>query len=94
MERSWQNFLQMIPKCVLVMLVDCMCQFMDDDVVSKFWRKSHQLYIETDSISVTTAPPSGFLMATGDASVAKSEILCQLHCTVWQVRFCKDLKLF
>ena len=69
-------------------------KFMDDDIVTEIFWKSHQLNIETDSISVTTAPPSGFLMATGDASVAKSEILCQLHCTVWQVRFCKDLKLF
>ena len=67
-----------------MMLVYCVSEFMHDDVVSEIWWESHELDIQADRISVTTAPPSGFLMTTRHALVLKSELGSQLHRPVWK----------
>lgn len=62
---SWVYPLEVIPKSILMMLVDSVNEFMDNDIVTEFLWESHQLDIETDTIFMTTAPPSGFLVTTG-----------------------------
>lgn len=76
------------------MLVHCMCEFVDDDIVSEFLRETHELDIETDSISMTTAPPSGLLMTTSDMRVLKSESLSEYSCSLGKCFFCSSREVF
>lgn len=65
----------MIPESILMVFVDSMREFMHDDIISKPLRKSHEFNIQTNSISMATASPSGLLMTTQDTFIGKSEVL-------------------
>ena len=67
------------------MLVNRMYQLMDDYVVAKSLRQSHELDIETDRIPVTTAPPSGFLVSARDFCISEAQLSSELHRAVWEV---------
>ena len=76
------------------MLVYSMSEFMNDDIVSELLWEAHELDIETDSISMTTAPPSGLLMTTGDMRILKSESLSKHLCSLWEEFFCPFFEVF
>jgi hypothetical protein len=76
-----------------MMLVNCMGELMNDDVITELYWEPHKLDIETDSIAMTTAPPSGFLMATGDTLISKAEVLREFHRPMWEIGFCELAKL-
>jgi hypothetical protein len=92
--RTWEDFFEMIPKGVLVMLVNCMGELMDNNIITEFYGKSHELDIKTDRITMTTAAPSGFLMATGDTLVSKTQVLCEFHRPMWEIGFCELAKFY
>ena len=73
--------------------MDRMCEFVDDDIITKLYRESHELNIQANRISVTTAPPSGFLMAAGHSRVTKAELPRELHRSMWEKRFREFTKL-
>ncbi len=72
----------MIPKRFLMMLVTCVSEFVQNDVVSELWGKSHQFSIETNRIMEATTPPSSCLMTTGHRSIDKTMFLCQVFYTI------------
>lgn len=84
----------MIPESILMMFMDSMREFMDNDVVSELFWKSHEFNIQTNSISMATASPSRLLMTTGNTRIGKSEVLRQFHGSVREVRFCEKAKLY
>jgi len=84
---SWENFLEVIPKCFLVMLVNCVSQFMENNILNESFWEAHQFYIKIDTISMTTAPPSSLLMTTRHRSVVKMVFFSELTDTQRQVYF-------
>lgn len=83
----------MSPESVLVVLVESVSKLMNDDIITKFFWKSHKLDIETDSISIATASPSWFLMPACHILIRETEVLCELHSTMREIRFCECSKL-
>lgn len=71
-----------------------MSELVDDDVVSEFLWEAHELDIETDGISMTTAPPSGLLVSTGDMRILKSQSLSKYSCSLRECFFCSPREVF
>ena len=64
--------LEIIPKIILMMLVTGMGKLVENDVITQFWRETHQFDIEAEGIPVATAPPSRLLVTKGNISITES----------------------